>query len=64
MPNMSYVVFENTYSDLYDCYQKMQELHFQPENLSTDEAEYYNKLLTLCRQINEEFEMVVKPQAV
>ena len=28
MPSMSYVIFENTYNELSNCYEKMDELHF------------------------------------
>lgn len=49
MSNMSYVRFENTYSDLQDCYQS-----FDGE-LSESEQDYRAKLVELCSRINNEY---------
>jgi hypothetical protein len=55
MPNMSYVIFENTYNDLYNAHEKMDELHFNMNELSQSEREYFVKLVNLCNQISNEF---------
>lgn len=43
MANMSYCRFENTYADLYDCYENL----FDDE-LSDDEERYKRKLIRTC----------------
>ena len=55
MPSMSYVIFENTYNELSNCYEKMDELHFSKKKLSVSEREYFEKLVQLCSKIKEEF---------
>ena len=47
MSNMSYVRFENTYRDLKDCAENMDE----PENLSLDEQKYRKRMIELCCEI-------------
>ena len=47
MPNMSYCRFENTYRDLQDCQQHMD------EELSTTEKMYRNNLILLCQNIGD-----------
>ena len=49
MANMGYVRFENTYSDLLDCYE-----HFE-EPANESEKEYRYLLLKLAEQIVNEY---------
>lgn len=46
MANMSYVRFQNTVTDLRDCYE-----HIDNENLSKEENRARTHLVTVCRQI-------------
>lgn len=55
MASMSYVLFENTYSQLWDAYQKMDELHFDFKALSASEQQYFRKLVKLCDTISKDF---------
>ncbi len=50
MPNMSYCRFENTYQDLSDCYE-----HMDDTDLSEREAKYRHKLLKLVLNIYYDF---------
>ena len=45
MANMSYCRFQNTYSDLRDCDEHMD------EDLSIDEAKYRKRIIELCKRI-------------
>jgi len=47
--NMSYCRFENTYRDLYDCYD-----HFD-DDLSKNEFRYRNDMLELCQRIIDSY---------
>lgn len=47
--NMSYCRFENTYNDLKDCYDNME------DDLSKEESEYRESLISLCKDIYHEF---------
>lgn len=49
MGNMSYCRFENTLSDLRDCYNNLD------NNLSGSEKEYRQQLIELCKSISDEF---------
>ena len=51
MPNMSYCRFENTYSDLRDCYEAMDDT----EKLSLDEQKYRKRIIALCCTIAAEY---------
>jgi hypothetical protein len=51
MPNMSYCRFENTYRDLLDCLDNMN------EQLSKSEAGYKESLVDVCREIIDEYEL-------
>jgi hypothetical protein len=51
MPNMSYCRFENTYRNLVDCAQAMN------ETLSESERKYKEKLVNVCQEIIEEYEL-------
>ena len=51
MPNMSYCRYENTLSDLRDCYENLEE----SEGLSETEKESRERLIRLCVDIALEF---------
>ena len=51
MPNMSYCRFENTYRDLLDCLDNMN------EQLSESEAGYRERLVDICKEIVNEYEL-------
>ena len=51
MPNMSYCRFENTYEDLQDCFNALDD----EEDLSEREQRYRDRLIKLCHQISENF---------
>jgi hypothetical protein len=50
MANMGYCRFENTYSDMMDCYYNIN------NNLSEREHKYREKILELCEQMISEFD--------
>lgn len=50
---MSYCRFENTYKDLLDCYNNLNDM-----DLSESEAEYREQLVQMCNAIVEEYEFV------
>jgi len=52
MSNMSYCRFENTYSDLLECGECILD-----EDLSDREKRYRDRLVKLCRDIVEEYDM-------
>lgn len=49
MSNMTYCQFENTYNDLRQCYDGMD------DELSEDEAKYKKWMIDLCKKIVEEY---------
>jgi hypothetical protein len=53
MPNMSYCRFQNTYSDLKDCFDALHEKSLN--ELSETEKKYAIKLIELCRDITDDF---------
>jgi len=55
MANMSYVRFENTLSDLEDCYEDMQ-FGTEFSELSLTEQQARNELVDLCKKIAEQFD--------
>jgi len=61
MSNMSYCRYENTLSDLRDCYNALQEeaedgyQEDAPEELSEYEARAKKQLIDLCATITAEF---------
>ena len=55
MGNMSYCRFENTYRDLKDCLNDMNSTDFY--ELSETEQNYRNKIVEMCKQIAEQFEV-------
>lgn len=46
MSNMSYCMFQNTYRDLMECYESLDEKEF-----SEEEMEAYCDMLEVCRDI-------------
>lgn len=50
MSNMSYCRFRNTFADLYDCYE-----HLQDNDLSKDEENARSKLIELCKEIVDDY---------
>jgi hypothetical protein len=55
MANMSYCRFENTYRDLKDCFNDMYNTDF--DELSETEQNYRNKIVEMCKEIAEQFEV-------
>ena len=49
MANMSYCRFENTYRDLIDCYDHLN------DSLSESEMRFRDRLVELCHNIVDEF---------
>ncbi len=57
MANMSYCRFQNTYQDLEDCNEALQWDGLQEyyDNASETEKKYMKKLISLCKDMAEEF---------
>ena len=55
MPNMSYCRFENTLSDLQDCYDALGEMGDYEKELSESEAEAATGMIRLCRRIADDY---------
>ena len=53
---MSYCRFENTYRDLLDCYHNMN------SDKSDDERAYMRRLVDVCKDIIEEYELIKMSQ--
>lgn len=53
MANMSYCRFENTYSDLLDCYESLQNKSI--DELSESENKYALRLIKLCSNITDDY---------
>ncbi|MDD1442766.1 hypothetical protein MEO93_20870 [Dolichospermum sp. ST_sed3] len=53
MANMSYCRFENTYSDLKDCFESLNENNF--DELSDREKAFAIRLVKLCSKFSDEF---------
>jgi len=51
MPNMSYCRFENTYRDLLDCYENMNNINGESEK------NYMRRLVDICKEIIDEYEL-------
>ena len=51
---MGYCRFENTYSDLQDCYDVLRDKPL--DELSETERKYAKLLIEMCRDIADEFE--------
>ena len=54
MSNMNYCRFENTYHDLIDCYNNMNN-----NDLSPDEWSYRKELILTCKDIIHDYEDVL-----
>lgn len=57
MSNMSYCMFENTYKDLLDCCEAMNDdCDFDRwlESLSESERKYAKKLIRLCQRVSDD----------
>ena len=52
MSNMSYCRYENTWADLRDCYEAMND---GIDGLSPTEAKYRARIITLCEDIVADF---------
>ena len=52
--NMSYCRFQNTVTDLYDCYNS--DGMFEPEELSEEERKARRRLIDICQTIAAEFD--------
>lgn len=58
MANMSYCRFENTYHDLKDCYEALNEagsLESLEQTVNEYEKKFIQKLVELCKDITDEF---------
>jgi hypothetical protein len=61
MANMSYCMFENTKSDLFDCVCKLSEMLGADENtLSPSEDENCKQMYRLCLEYIELYEQLTK----
>ena len=56
MANMSYCRFENTYNDLNDCYEAMNE----HEDLSESEIKHLKWMIEMCQNIVDDFGYIVE----
>jgi uncharacterized protein YfkK (UPF0435 family) len=56
MANMSYCRFENTYNDLNDCYEAMNE----HEDLSESEMKHLKWMIEMCQNIVDDFGYIVE----
>lgn len=56
MGNMSYCRFQNTLSDLQDCYDALAETADVQASLSADEYEAFLRLVKLCANIAGDYE--------
>jgi hypothetical protein len=56
MPNMSYVRFENTLTDLRDCHQNMD------DEISDSEDNARQRLIKLCKSIADEYSYLLVEQ--
>lgn len=56
MSNMSYCRFENTYRDLYDCKEALDDGAGKDEEMDTEhERPKMLALIALCKEISEEY---------
>ena len=53
MANMGYIRFENTFSDLEDCYEALHNAELK--DMSESERIYAKKLIKLCKDVFEDF---------
>jgi len=57
MSNMHYVMFENTYIDLQECYDEMEN-----EDLSESEEKYRLRIVNLCKVIINNYEYLLETE--
>lgn len=58
MGNMSYCRFENTYDDLRDCLEALEDagsVEAVQEEANSTERIYVKRLVELCKEINERY---------
>lgn len=53
--NMSYCRYVNTYTDLVDCFEALQEEQFTNDELSESETKYRDSLIEKCVEISLNF---------
>jgi hypothetical protein len=60
MANMSYCRFENTFKDLYECYNAVTNMDSEKyEDLSESEQSYLESMVELCKRFLKETEWVL-----
>lgn len=60
MSNMSYCRFQNTFDDLRDCVNAMDEAYTLDDmDLSQDEAHAMKRMYSFCEQFRENFDRLV-----
>jgi hypothetical protein len=59
MPNMGYCMFENTYKDLIECAEALENggQRYLMQNANQYEKPYIKKLIELCADISDNFQM-------
>jgi hypothetical protein len=57
MANMAHCRFENTYQDLEDCTESLQEKDLS--ELNESEQDYARRLIELCKEIAEEYKHLI-----
>jgi hypothetical protein len=55
MANMSYCRFENTYHDLVDCEQALEDIIYNGEEISKREMYYAKRMKELCEEFLDTF---------
>lgn len=58
MANMSYCRFENTYQDLVDCVNALEDIAYDGESISEREWRYAKRMRDLCEQFLETFDEI------
>ena len=58
MANMSYCRFENTYSDLIDCANALEDIALDNESISRIEWRYAKRLRGLCERFVDAFDEI------
>ena len=64
MANMSYCRFENTYSDLNDCVNALEEIVYDGETISTREWRYAKRMRELCERFIEALDEIDESRIV
>jgi len=57
MANLSYCKMQNTYPDLEDCYEALQDKLF--DDFSEEEQRFAKKLIELCGKISNDFDYLI-----